>query len=57
VIKARVHSEAEIEAELDSLGREPGGAFVQMSDGYLHAHIPLMLSLAARNNLPAVYVG
>jgi putative ABC transport system substrate-binding protein len=57
VIKARVHSETEIETELDSLGREPGGAFVQMSDGYLHAHIPLMLSLAARNNLPAVYVG
>jgi putative tryptophan/tyrosine transport system substrate-binding protein len=57
VIEARVRSAAEIELVINSLAREPGGAFVQMSDGYLHAHIALMLSLAARNNVPAVLIG
>jgi putative ABC transport system substrate-binding protein len=57
VIKARVHSEAEIEMVINSLGREPGNALVQMSDGYLHAHVKLMLLLAAQNNIPAVYNG
>jgi putative ABC transport system substrate-binding protein len=57
LIEARVHSEAEIEMVINSLGHEPGGAFVQMSDGYLHAHVKLMLSLAERNKVPAVYNG
>jgi putative ABC transport system substrate-binding protein len=55
LITARVHSEAEIETVINSLGREPGGAFVQMSDAYLSNHRPLILSLAARNNVPAAY--
>jgi putative tryptophan/tyrosine transport system substrate-binding protein len=55
LITARVHNEAEIEIVVNSLGREPGGAFVQMSDGYLYAHSALIMSLAARNNVPAVY--
>ena len=57
LIKAHVHSEAEIEMAINSLGREPGNAFVQMSDGYLHAHVKLMLLLAAQNNVAAVYNG
>jgi putative tryptophan/tyrosine transport system substrate-binding protein len=57
VIEARVRSEVEIEMVINSLGREPGGAFIQMSDGYLYAHGTLMLSLAARNKVPAVFNG
>jgi putative tryptophan/tyrosine transport system substrate-binding protein len=33
---ARVHSEAEIEAVMNSLGREPPGGLVAMPDVYIH---------------------
>jgi putative ABC transport system substrate-binding protein len=55
-ITAPIHNEAEIENVIHSLGREPRGGLVQMSDGgYLLAHrMPVMLS-AAQNNVPAIY--
>ena len=52
---ARVHSEAEIEAVISSLGREPPGGLVAMPDAYMYVHRALIVLLAARNNVPAVY--
>ena len=52
---ARVHSEAEIEAAMTSLGREPPSGLVAMPDAYMYVHRALIILLAARNNLPAVY--
>jgi putative tryptophan/tyrosine transport system substrate-binding protein len=52
---ARVHSESEIETVMTSLGREPRGGLVAMPDAYVHIHRALIISLAARNNVPAVY--
>jgi putative ABC transport system substrate-binding protein len=48
-----VHSDAEIEAVITSLGRESGGLVV-MPDAFLAAHRGSIISLAARNKVPAV---
>src|SRR5262249_26284672 len=54
-IIAPVHSDAEIEAAITALGREPGGGLVVMPDIFTGRHrTPIMLA-AARNNVPAVY--
>jgi putative tryptophan/tyrosine transport system substrate-binding protein len=50
-----VHSDAEIEAVITSLGREPGGGLVVMADGFNGVHRAPIILLAARNNVPAVY--
>jgi putative ABC transport system substrate-binding protein len=53
-IIAPVHSDAEIEAAIIALGREPGGGLVVIPDVFMVAHrAPIIL--AARNNVPAVY--
>jgi ABC-type uncharacterized transport system substrate-binding protein len=54
-IAAPVHSDAEIEATIISLRREPRGALVVLNDGFVTAHRAGIISLAARNNVPAVY--
>jgi putative ABC transport system substrate-binding protein len=54
-IAAVVHSEAEIETIIASLGREPRGGLVVMPDGFTIVHRASIISLAARNNVPAVY--
>jgi putative ABC transport system substrate-binding protein len=55
LITAPVHSDAEIEAAIVALGREPGGGFVGMGGGFTTTHrVPIILA-AARNNVPAVY--
>jgi putative ABC transport system substrate-binding protein len=54
-ITAPVHSDAEIEAAIIALGREPGGGLVVMPDAFLVAHRAPIISAAARNNVPAVY--
>jgi putative ABC transport system substrate-binding protein len=54
-IAAPVHSDIEIETVMTSLGREPGGGLVAMPDAYMHIHRALIIRLAARNNVPAVY--
>ena len=44
-----------IETVISTLGREPGGGLVVMSDAFTSAHrMPIILA-AARNNVPAVY--
>jgi putative ABC transport system substrate-binding protein len=54
-ITALVRSEAEIEAMITSLGREPGGGLVFVPDNFITVHRAAIVSLAARNNVPAVY--
>jgi putative ABC transport system substrate-binding protein len=54
-ITAPVHSDAEIEAAIVALGREPGGGLVIMPDVFTNVHRASIISGAARNNVPAVY--
>jgi putative ABC transport system substrate-binding protein len=54
-ISAPVHSDAEIEAVIIALGREPGSGLVVIPDGFTLVHrVPLLLA-AARNKVPAVF--
>jgi putative tryptophan/tyrosine transport system substrate-binding protein len=48
-----VHSDAEIETAITSLGRESGGVVI-MPDAFLTAHRASIISLSARNNVPTV---
>ena len=52
-ITARVHSDAEIEATLASLGREQAGLVI-MTDSFMATHQATIISATARNNVPAV---
>ena len=54
-IAARARSDAEIEAVVTSLGGEPGSGLVIMPDYFMLSHRGPIISLAARNNVPAVY--
>jgi len=50
-----VHSDVEIETAINALGREPGGGLVVIPSVFVTAHRAPIISVAARNNLPAVY--
>ena len=52
---ALVHSEAEIETVITSLGRGPGGGLVVLPDTFSQVHRAAIISLAARNNVPTAY--
>jgi putative ABC transport system substrate-binding protein len=54
-IAARARSDVEIETIVTSLGAEPGGGLVVMPDYFMLNHIRSITSLAARNNVPAIY--
>ena len=54
-IIAPVHSDAEIEAAIIALGREPGGGLVVIGDAFTLPHRAPIILAAARNNVPAVY--
>jgi putative ABC transport system substrate-binding protein len=54
-INAPVHSDTEIEAVITSLGRERGGGLVVLPDSFTTSHREIIILLAARNNVPAVY--
>jgi putative ABC transport system substrate-binding protein len=54
-IVAPVHSDAEIETVITSLGRESGGCLVIQPDAFMIVHRAPVILLAARNNVPAVY--
>ena len=53
--EAPVHNETEIEAAISSLGRDPGSGLLGMPDNFIEIHRALIISLAARNSVPAVY--
>jgi putative ABC transport system substrate-binding protein len=54
-ITARVRSDAEIEKVITSLGRDPRGGLLVMPDNFMEIHRAQIISLAARNKLPAIY--
>jgi putative ABC transport system substrate-binding protein len=54
-IAAPVHSDAEIETVMASLGRGPLGGLVAMPDVFMDSRRELIISLAARHRIPAVY--
>jgi putative ABC transport system substrate-binding protein len=54
-ITTTAHSDAEIETVITSLGREPGVCLVVMPDIFMNVHRATIISLAARNHVPAVY--
>jgi putative ABC transport system substrate-binding protein len=54
-ITAPVHSDAEIETAIIALGREPRGGLVVPSGVLQVTQRALVISAAARNNVPAVY--
>ncbi len=54
-IMAPAHSDAEIQTIIGSLGREPKGGLVGLADNFMLVHRKAIISLAARNNVPAVY--
>jgi putative ABC transport system substrate-binding protein len=54
-IIAPVHSDGEVEAAVIAVGREPGGGLVVMPSGFALTHRALIISAAARNNVPAVW--
>jgi putative ABC transport system substrate-binding protein len=55
LIEAPVHDSAAIEVVLTGLAREPGGGLVVLPDTFLASHLKLILEMAARHQLPAIY--
>jgi putative ABC transport system substrate-binding protein len=54
-ITAPVRSDIEMEKVITQLGSEPGGGLVLMTDSFIFVHRGTIISLAARNNVPAIY--
>ena len=54
LIIAPVHNDAEMEAAIKALGREPGGGLVVTPGPFNVIHRASIISAAARNNVPAV---
>jgi hypothetical protein len=50
-----VHNDTEIEAAIAELGREPASGLLGMPDNFIEIHRAIIISPAARNNIPAVY--
>ncbi len=50
-----VRNDADIEAAIAALGREPGGGLVMMADSFMGSHRARLIEQAARNKVPAVY--
>ena len=54
-VTAPVHSDAEIETAITSLGSEPGGGLIVMPGVYMNVRRATIISLAARHHVPGVY--
>jgi putative ABC transport system substrate-binding protein len=50
-----VQSVADIEAAMTAFARQPGGGVVAIPDSFTVQHRDLLIALAARNRLPAIY--
>jgi putative ABC transport system substrate-binding protein len=50
-----VRDEAEIGATVTAFAREPGGGLIVAPDPFMNAHRALVMALAARYRLPAIY--
>jgi putative ABC transport system substrate-binding protein len=55
VFAATVASEQEIERVIASLGREAGSGLMLLPEGFMSVHHKLIIALAARHKVPAVY--
>jgi ABC-type uncharacterized transport system substrate-binding protein len=55
LISALVRDTTELEAAISAQGREPGGAIVVLPDVFTSIHQELIVQLAARHRLPAIY--
>jgi len=55
ISEAHVRSRVEIEAAMSMLANEPASALISMSDPFLGVHRDLIIALAAKYRLPAVY--
>src|SRR5262245_25223034 len=54
-IKAPAHDAAEIELAVETLARAPNGGLLVMPDAFTNTHRGLIIALAARHRLPAIY--
>jgi putative ABC transport system substrate-binding protein len=54
-IAARAHSDAEIEAAITSLGGTSSGGLIVMPDFFMFNHVNPIISLVARQKVPAIY--
>ena len=52
---AQVRNEAEVEAVISELAREPGGGLIAAADPFNVSNRPLILRLAERHRVPALY--
>jgi putative ABC transport system substrate-binding protein len=50
-----VHNEAEIEAAIVAFAREPGGGLIAAPDAFINTRRHLVMALAERYRLPAIY--
>ena len=50
-----VRSDADIEAAIEAIGRQPGGGVVMASDSFMGIHRVKFIESAARYRVPAVY--
>src|SRR5262245_15001891 len=55
-IAMRARNDAEIETILTSLGKEPGNGLIVMPDFFMFNHVEPIILIAAKNNLPAIYL-
>jgi putative ABC transport system substrate-binding protein len=55
VLESMIHATPEIEPVIERLAREPHGALIFPPDQYIHVHRDLVVELAARHRLPAIY--
>jgi putative tryptophan/tyrosine transport system substrate-binding protein len=55
LVPSPVREPAEIDSALEALSREPGGGIICLPDSYLNVHRQLIVELAARYKLPAMY--
>jgi putative ABC transport system substrate-binding protein len=54
-IEARVSDATGIESAVTAVGREPGGSLIVMPDAFTTVHRQLIILLATRHGLPAIY--
>jgi putative ABC transport system substrate-binding protein len=50
-----VHDEAEVEAAITALAREPGGGLIAAPDAFINNHRRAIMTLTERRRLPAIY--
>ena len=55
VTGAPVRDDADIERVITALGREPGGSLIVVPDTFTDVHRDVIIALAARHRLPAIY--